>query len=475
MPTRSADVFVRQPKTPVPADPVCYRIESVDLEGQGIAHRDGKVVFVHGGLPGEHVEARLSRSKPRFEVAEVLRVLEANPSRVAPRCRHYGVCGGCNLQHADVPAQVAYKQRVLEDTLWHLARVRPGQVLRPIQGASWGYRFRARLTVRDVPTKGGILLGFHEKKSSYVADLDHCPVLPRQVSDLLAPLHELVAALSIRNRMPQVEVAVGDCASPPHHPLALVFRALLPPSKADIRRLVEFGRTHAAEIWLQARGPDSIELLCDAQGNREGRSALAYELPEFGVRIPFAPTEFTQVNAGVNRVLLSRALKLLDAREDERVVDLFCGLGNFTLPLATQAREVIGVEGVDALVKRARENAELNRAVLKAPPGANGVRFQVANLFEFDDVAWRALGRVDKLLIDPPRDGALAVARVLAALPQDARPKRLVYVSCNPATLARDIGIMVHEGGWKLPMAGVANMFPHTAHVESIAVLESGA
>ena len=463
--------------TALPAEPVCCRIESVDLDGHGIAREGGKVMFVHGGLPGETVRARVLRSKARFDVAEIADVLRPNPGRLAPRCPHYGTCGGCNLQHADLRLQLACKQRVLEDTLWRLGKVRPQQMLAPIEGPAWGYRFRARLTVRDVPSKGGILLGFHEKKSSYVADLGQCPVLPPQVSALLPALHELVGSLGIRNRLPQIEVAVGDCHGPhgPRHPLALSFRVLLPPSPADLAALRAFGREHGAEIWLQRGGPDSVRLLCDAQGDPEGSSALAYELPEFGIRIPFGPTDFTQVNAGVNRVLLSRAIRMLAVQPQDQVVDLFCGLGNFTLPLATRARRVIGVEGVPALVERGRANARLNRAVLLAEPGRQGVRFQVANLFDFDRAAWQALGRVDKLLIDPPRDGALAVVRVLAALPPAERPQRMVYVSCNPATLARDLGIMVHEGGWRVLQAGIANMFPHTAHVESIALLEGQA
>lgn len=454
----------------LPPEALRCRIESVDLDGHGIAREGGKVMFVHGGLPGETVAARVLRSKARFDVAEIAALLAANPGRQAPRCPHYGTCGGCNLQHADLRLQLACKQRVLEDTLWHLGKVRPAQILPPIEGPAWGYRFRARLTVRDVPSKGGILLGFHEKKSSYVADLGQCPVLPPQVSALLMPLHALVGSLSIRNRLPQVEVAVGDCHG--RHPLALSFRVLLPPTPADLAALQTFGRQHGAEIWLQRGGPDSVRLHCDADGRLDGESALAYELPEFGIRIPFGPTDFTQVNAGVNRVLLSRALRMLDLQPDDQVLDLFCGLGNFTLPLATRARRVTGVEGVPALVERARANARLNRHRLLAEPGKAGVRFQVANLFEFDQAAWRALGRVDKLLIDPPRDGALAVARVLATLPADERPQRMVYVSCNPATLARDLGIMVHEGGWRVRQAGIANMFPHTAHVESIVLLD---
>ena len=447
------------------------RIESVDLDGQGIAHAGGKVVFVQGGLPGEQIEARVLRSKPRFDVADIQRIAQPNPNRIDPRCPSYGICGGCNLQHADLRAQVAYKQRVLEDTLWHLGRVRPAQMLPPMEGPTWGYRFRARLAVRDVPSKGGVLIGFHEKKSSYVTDLQECAILPQKVSDMLPALHALVGALSIRNRMPQIEVAVGDCAQPPHHPLALVFRTLLPLTADDHRRLLAFGREHGAEIWQQPGGPDSARLLCDAQGNPEGVSALAYELPEFGIRIPFGPTDFTQVNAGINRQLLSRAVQMLDVQPDHRVVDLFCGLGNFTLPLATRARQVLGVEGVNALVERGRRNAQANRQVLRAAPGKGGVQFRMANLFEFTTNDWHAFGGVDRLLIDPPRDGALAVARVLAALPVVARPARMVYVSCNPATLARDLGLMVHEGHWTVEKAGVANMFPHTGHVESIALL----
>ncbi|MDO4904438.1 MAG: 23S rRNA (uracil(1939)-C(5))-methyltransferase RlmD [Lautropia sp.] len=459
------------------------RIESVDLDGNGIARQAGKVVFVQGGLPGEEVEARILRSKTRHDVAEVAQVLQPNPSRQVPRCPHYGVCGGCSMQHADARAQVAYKQRVLEDTLWRLGKVRPAQILPAIEGRPWGYRFRARLTVRDVPSKGGVLVGFHERASSHVAPLNECHVLPERVSALLPALRSLIASLGIRQRLPQVELAVGDCfqgrshsscsvASPVRHPLALSFRVLLPPTQADLAALQAFGCEHGVEIWLQRRGPDSIELLCDAEGRADGVSALAYELPEFGLRFPFKPTDFTQVNAGINRQLLTRAVRMLDLHEDDHVVDLFCGLGNFTMPLATRARRVIGVEGVAALVARARQNAELNRAVFKAAPGEQGVHFRQANLFEFDQKAWLALGRVDKLLIDPPRDGALAVAKVLAALPKRARPCRMVYVSCNPATLARDLGIMVHEGGWRVLQAGVANMFPHTAHVESIALVE---
>ncbi|MGE0310688.1 MAG: 23S rRNA (uracil(1939)-C(5))-methyltransferase RlmD [Lautropia sp.] len=440
-------------------------IESLDLEGQGIAHHDGKVVFVRGALPGERVLAGVVRSKPRHDVAQTLQVLKASALRVTPRCPHYGVCGGCSMQHVDPLAQVSFKQRALEETLWHLGRVRAPQILTPLVGAAWGYRFRARLTVRHVPKKGGVLVGFHEKGSSYVADMRECHTLPAHVSAMLLPLRALVAGLSIRDRMPQIEVAIGE-AEAGERVTALVFRVLDAPGAADREALAEFARAHEVELWLQPGGPDTIALLWPARG-----STLRYTLPEFGVVVPFAPTDFTQVNAGINRSLVERAVRLLDVGPADTVLDLFCGLGNFTLALATRARRVIGIEGARGLIERARANAQVNRAAREARGLPFGeLSFQVANLFDFDAAAWAALGDVDRLLIDPPRDGALAVAKVLASAAH--RPRRIVYVSCNPATLARDLGILVHEGGWELAGAGVVNMFPQTSHVESIAVLD---
>jgi 23S rRNA (uracil1939-C5)-methyltransferase len=460
-----------------PPPPITLHIESLDLEGQGVSHHDGKVVFVRGGLPGETVQAQVVRRKPRFEVAEITAVRRESSSRVRPRCPHYGVCGGCATQHIDAHAQVAFKQRALEDTLWHLGRVRPQTMLPPIEGPSWGYRFRARLTVRHVAKKGGVLVGFHERGSSFVADMTVCHTMPVFISELLVPLRRLTEGLSIRERMPQVEVAVGDRdpsleRGSHDHVVALVFRVLEPPTSADLEILCAFAGQHGVEVWLQPKGPETAWLFSDAAGNAQSPvSALAYTLPEFGLRIPFLPTEFTQVNFAVNQQLLARAVRLLDPAAEEQVVDMFCGLGNFSLPLATRARRVLGIEGAPGLVMRAEQNAALNQAALLGRAGEpGGVQFRVANLFEFDETAWQSLGRVDKLLIDPPRDGALAVAQVLAAATQ--RPQRIVYVSCNPATLARDLGLMVNAGGWKLTYAGVVNMFPHTAHVESIAVLE---
>ncbi len=480
----AAEPILRRSAAPPPA-PIILHVESLDLEGQGVTHHDGKVVFVRGGLPGETVQAQVVRRKPRFEVAEVTAVLRQSSSRVQPRCPHFGVCGGCATQHIDARAQVAFKQRALEDTLWHLGRVRPETMLAPIEGPAWGYRFRARLTVRHVAKKGGVLVGFHERGSSFVADMTECHTMPVFISDLLVPLRELTGQLSIRERMPQVEVAVGDrdaaaAASAPaggrggkqKHVVALVFRVLEPPTTEDLQALRGFAAGHGVEVWLQPKGPETAWLLSDDRGNTEGpQSALAYELPEFGLRIPFLPTEFTQVNFAINQQLLARAVRLLDPAPQEQVADLFCGLGNFSLPLATRARRVVGIEGAPGLVARARENARLNQAALLGQAGdPGGVEFRVANLFEFDAPAWQSLGRIDKLLIDPPRDGALAVAQVLAGAAE--RPRCIVYVSCNPATLARDLGLMVNAGGWKLSYAGVVNMFPHTSHVESIAVLE---
>ncbi len=433
-----------------------YRIESLDLEANGVARSEGKVTFVRGALPGETVRARVVRRKPRFDVAEVEAIERASPLRVAPRCAHFGTCGGCSMQHVEPRAQVSIKQRALEDTLWHVGRLRPETMLPPVVGPAYGYRYRARLSVRHVPKKGGVLVGFHERGSSYVADMRECHVLPPSVASLLMPLRELVGALSIRDRMPQVEVAQGDAV------LALVLRVLEPLSDDDRALLRAFGERHRTELWLQPKGPDSIELFWTPGGGQT--SALRYALPEFGVAMPFRPTDFTQVNHAINETLVGRAVRMLDARPDERVADLFCGLGNFSLPLATRAREVVGVEGSATLVCRAEDNARANGL-------AGRTAFRVANLFELTPEGWAALGPFDRVLVDPPREGALAVAQALSA-PGGARPRRVVYVSCNPATLARDAAVMVHEGGWTLRCAGVVNMFPHTSHVESMAVFE---
>jgi 23S rRNA (uracil1939-C5)-methyltransferase len=451
-------------------------IESLDIEAQGIAHRsDGKVVFVEGALPGEVVSVGIHRRKNNWEAGTVTAIHRESAQRVRPVCPHFGLhagaCGGCKMQHLHPGAQVAVKQRVLEDNLWHLGKVRPGLVLAPIEGPAWGYRWRARLAVRHVRKKGTVLVGFHERKSRYVADMTACPVLPPHVSALLQPLRALIASLDACETCPQIELACGEAVT------ALVLRHLQPLSAADCQRLRDFAAAHPpVQWWLQPAGPDSVQRL-DQDDPRE----LAYSLPEFGITMPFRPTDFTQVNPQINRVLVARALRLLDAQRHERVIDWFCGLGNFTLPLATRAGAVRGIEGSAALVARARENYKKNLAQSGVGIELCATDLVASNLFELTPQRLVAEGVADKWLVDPPREGAFALVKALAELRQGAAavdgsgwrpPQRIVYVSCNPATLARDAGLLVHQAGYRCMAAGVVNMFPHTAHVESVAVFE---
>jgi 23S rRNA (uracil1939-C5)-methyltransferase len=436
-------------------------VESLDLEAQGVAHRDdGKVVFIEGALPGERVQVSVSRKKNQWESGQVSAISRQSSQRVVPGCPHFGLhagaCGGCKMQHLQASTQVAVKQRVLEDNLWHLAKVKPERVARPIEGPAWGYRWRARFSVRWVAKKGTVLVGFHERKSRYVADMEVCPVLPPKVSAMLVPLRDLIGAMDQRERLPQIELAAGD------EVIALVLRHLEPLSEADASRLRCFGADHGVQWWLQPKGPETVRLL-DAGG-----PVLGYSLPEFGITMPFKPTDFTQVNPQINRVLVDRAVRLLDPQRNERVIDWFCGLGNFTLPLATRARAVLGIEGSETLVERARENATLNSL-------SGQTQFAVRNLFELTAHDLRELGQAERWLVDPPREGAFALAKAMADLHGSAGwtpPRRIVYVSCNPATLARDAGLLVHQAGYRCSLAGVVNMFPHTAHVESLAVFD---
>jgi 23S rRNA (uracil1939-C5)-methyltransferase len=439
------------------------KVESLDLEGQGVAHNaEGKVVFIEGALPGEEVQVQVHRKKNNWEQASMTALRRESSQRVVPRCRYFGVCGGCKLQHFHVGAQLATKQRALEDALWHLGKVKAERVLRPIEGPPWGYRYRARLSVRHVAKKGKVLVGFHERKSSYVADMDSCEVLPPHVSALLPKLATLISGMDQRDRLPQIELAVGSQVT------ALVLRHLELLSAADLARLRDFAAAHPIQWWLQPKGPDTVHRL-DVGGPQ-----LDYTLPEFGITMPFKPTDFTQVNHHINEVLVGRALRLLAAQPHERVIDWFCGLGNFTLPIATQAREVLGLEGSEPLVARSRENAALNGLTAKTS-------FVARNLFEITPAELASYGPADKWLVDPPREGAFALAKALADLHADPAlapgytlPERIVYVSCNPATLARDTGLLVHQAGYRCTAAGSVNMFPHTAHVESIAVFERG-
>ena len=441
-------------------------IESLDHDAQGVGHSvEGKVVFVEGALTGERVSAIIHRSKNQWEQGTLQAVLHESSQRVKPHCPHFGLhagaCGGCKMQHLHPMAQLAVKQRVMEDNLWHLGKVKPERILRPIQGPDWGYRYRARLSVRWVQKKGEVLVGFHERKSRYVADMQACPVLPPQVSAMLLPLRALLGGMQARSTCPQIELAGGDRTT------ALVLRHLEPLSPSDLQALRDFAIQHGVEWWLQPKGPDTAHHLDNAV------SDLFYALPEFGIQLPFKPTDFTQVNPRINRVLVQQALQLLDVQGNERVIDWFCGLGNFTLPLATQAAEVLGVEGSAALVQRAHDNLGLQKTRL-APTA-----FVARNLFEMTAPALVQDGVADKWLMDPPREGAFALSKALADAIQNPAehpgwqpPQRIVYVSCNPATLARDAGLLVNVAGYRCTAAGVVNMFPHTAHVESMAVFD---
>ena len=458
------------------------QVQSLDLDAQGVARKpDGKVIFIDGALPFELVTANTHRKKNNWEQASLTAIHRESSQRVRPGCPHFGLhagaCGGCKMQHLHMGAQVAVKQRVLEDNLWHLGKVKAQTMLRPIEGPSWGYRYRARLSVRHVIKKGQVLIGFHERKSRYVADMQQCPVLPPHVDAMLMPLRALIAGMDARDTCPQIELACGDSVT------ALVLRHLEPLSAGDLARLRAFAAEHNVQWWLQPKGPDTVKLL------DEGGEQLSYALPDFGITMPFKPTDFTQVNPHINRVLVSRALRLLDVQPQERVIDWFCGLGNFTLPLATQAREVLGIEGSEALVARSRENYVLNQALAHDHKVLAATNFVARNLFEMTPEMLVADGAADKWLVDPPREGAFALAKALAdieqarigaegagPLPAGAEgwtpPQRIVYVSCNPATLARDAGLLVHLAGYRCTAAGMVNMFPHTAHVESMAVFE---
>jgi 23S rRNA (uracil1939-C5)-methyltransferase len=455
-------------------------VDALDIDAQGVARRpDGKVVFIEGALPTEQVSANVNRKKNNWEQATLMAIHRESSSRVRPRCPHFGLhegaCGGCKMQHLHAGAQVAAKQRAVEDNLWHLGKVKPETILRPIEGPAWGYRWRARFSVRHVHKKGTVLVGFHERKSRYVADIRECHVVPRHVSDLLLPLRALIGSMDAIETCPQIELACGVDARDGLTPVtALVLRHLEPLSAADVARLRAFAGQHSSvQWWLQSKGPDTVQLL-DESGPQ-----LAYVLPEFGIAMPFRPTDFTQVNPHINRVLVARALRLLEIQQDERVIDWFCGLGNFSLAIATQAGTVLGIEGSEALVARSRQNYQLNIAAARTGRALAATEFIASNLFEVTARQLVGYGTAARWLIDPPREGAFALTKALAELQQQPQldgawtpPKRIVYVSCNPATLARDAGLLVHQAGYRCMAAGVVNMFPHTAHVESIAVFD---
>jgi 23S rRNA (uracil1939-C5)-methyltransferase len=425
-------------------------VESLDLEGRGVARVAGKVTFIDAALPGESVEIETWRRKPRFDLANAVRIVRPSSMRVTPRCPHYNRCGGCSLQHLDTRAQVAIKQRVLEDNLARIGRVQPEAILPVIHGPTWQYRHRARMSVRLVARKGGVLVGFHERRTHYVVEMDSCEVLPERISTLIVPLRDALSQTTLAARIPQVEIAVGEGAD------VLVLRVLDPPVPRDLELLRAFARAHGVDLYLQPGGPATLQPLDPASAR-----PLFYRLPEFNLALAFQPGDFTQVNHAVNQVLVRRAIALLDPQPGEHVADMFCGLGNFTLALARRGAQVVGVDGSQDLISRGVENAQRNAL-------GEHARFCLGNLYTQAADVLRRLPPLDKMLLDPPRDGAAVLVQALG--PQ--APRRLVYVSCNPATLARDAGVLVAEKGYRFCAAGVVNMFPHTSHVESIALFE---
>ncbi|WP_288106325.1 23S rRNA (uracil(1939)-C(5))-methyltransferase RlmD [Limnobacter sp.] len=441
----------RKPRQPVR---LTLDIESLDFEGSGIAHHEGKVFFVEGALTGERVVAEVTKDKVRYARATTLEVLKAASSRVEPRCPNYQACGGCSMQHMDIGVQVATKARALEDLLSRIGKTKPEVVLPPMYGPTWHYRHRARLSCRYVFKRNEMMVGFHEKHSSFVVPMDQCEILPKHVSDLIPALKVLISGMNARDHIAQIELAVG------HETTAMVLRHLEPLSDNDLQALRQFGNQHGIDWWLQPGGIDSIHRL-----QAEKPAPLYFLIPSFGIKMHFLPTDFTQVNHQINDSMVYRAVNLLDPQPQDRVLDLFCGLGNFSLPLATRCATVKAFEGSDDLVQRAQDNARQN--------GLDGcTEFHVRNLFEVETPEWQSWGQFDKVLIDPPRDGAFAVCKAIAGAADDFKPGRIVYISCNPSTLARDVEVLCGQGGYLLKKAGVMNMFPHTGHVESIAVLE---
>ncbi|MDH3526159.1 MAG: 23S rRNA (uracil(1939)-C(5))-methyltransferase RlmD [Gammaproteobacteria bacterium] len=437
----------RRQRLPAPCERIT--IESLAHDSRGVAHRDGKAVFIDGALPGEEVGFEYLATHRKHDEGRVTAVHRPSPERVEPKCPYFGVCGGCSLQHMAAAAQIRSKQQVLLDNLQHIGKLSPAALLAPLTGPVWGYRTKARLGVRHVIKKGRVLVGFREQRSAFITDLEGCEVLHPSVGGRIGELAQLIDQLNARARIPQIEVAVAESAT------ALVFRNLDPLEAADLDRLTEFAANTGIHVYLQPAGPDSVQLLWPDE------STLIYRLPDQAIEIEFRPTDFTQVNPYINGQIAERVLELLDLADTQRVLDLFCGLGNFTLPVARRAGQVTGVEGDAGLVSRARENAHRN--------GIHNATFHTADLAErVTEAAWAGVA-YDRVLLDPPRSGAAAVMDLLGNI----RPERIVYVSCHPGSLARDADRLVNEFGYRLQAAGVMDMFPHTAHVESIALFES--
>ncbi|WP_375176497.1 23S rRNA (uracil(1939)-C(5))-methyltransferase RlmD [Marinobacter mobilis] len=439
----------RRRRKALPTEPVRCDIEKLSHDGRGIAHQDGKIQFVDGALPGETVMAKVVSTRSKFDELRTVEVLQSVPERGVSPCDYADLCGGCSLQHMDAEAQIDFKENTLREHFAHFGGIEPEEWVAPMRADTLAYRRKARLGVRFVQKRESVLVGFREKRSGFLADIDRCVVMDARIGERITALREIIHELDAYQRIAQVEVACGDDVA------AMVFRNLDALSEGDQEKLIGFGQAHDLHIYLQPKGPDTVHRIWPS----EGEERLSYRLEEFDLTMKFHPMDFTQVNAGINLQMVHRAVEWLDIQPGERVLDLFCGLGNFTLPLARKAGQVVGVEGDDAMVVRGRENAELN--------GLDNVTFHGANLQgDFTSEPWAAEG-FDKILIDPPRSGAEEVCEYLTAFGAN----RIVYVSCNPATLARDAGVMVSKG-YRLVRAGVMDMFPHTTHVESIALFE---
>ncbi|RBW50612.1 23S rRNA (uracil(1939)-C(5))-methyltransferase RlmD [Marinobacter sp. F3R11] len=445
----------RRRRKVLPTEPVRCEVEKLSHDGRGIARQDGKILFVDGALPGETVMAKVVSTRSKFDELRTLEVLVAAPDRQTPPCEFADLCGGCSLQHMSSDAQIGFKEDTLREQFAHFGGIEPEEWIEPMRPESTlGYRRKARMGVRYVKARESVLVGFREKRNSFLTDIDRCVVLDPRIGERIRPLRTLLHSMDAYARIPQVEVACGDDAA------AMVFRNMDELSSSDRDKLVEFGQAQDLHIYLQPKGPDTVHRIWPESAGR-GEERLDYRLDAFDLTMKFHPMDFTQVNAGINKTMVSRAVEWLDVQPGERVLDLFCGLGNFTLPLARRGAQVVGVEGDDAMVARGRENAELN--------GLTNVSFHGADLHgDFTGQSWAKEG-FDKILIDPPRSGAEEICKYLTAF----NAKRIVYVSCNPATLARDAGVMA-QNGYRLVRAGVMDMFPHTTHVESIALFERG-
>jgi 23S rRNA (uracil1939-C5)-methyltransferase len=429
-------------------EPETARINAVTHDGRGIAAVSGKKVFVSGALEGEEVRFLRRKSRRNFDEAELLEVLERSSERIEARCEAFGRCGGCVLQHVSEEQQQSIKGQTLSDNLERIGKVTADAWLEPVTGSGWNYRRRARLAVKDVPGKGRVLVGFRERHAPFITDMHRCEVLAKPIDGMIDALSTMIGSLSIRARLPQIEVAVAE------NGVALVFRVLDTPTADDVELLKKFGESNNVRIYMQPDGLDSVVLLHPD----EPVDALYYTLPEFDIRIEFNPVGFVQVNSDINEKMVRLAIELLAPEPDDRVLDLYCGIGNFSLPLARRCREILGVEGDEMLVAAATDNAALN--------GLENATFRMADLSKIDgSEAWLRRDW-DKLLLDPARNGAAEVIQLMPVIGAE----RIVYVSCHPGTLARDAGTLVNELGYRLEATGIIDMFPHTAHAESIAV-----